>query len=64
MPAGFDKCISDGGKVITKKVNDKQYLNICYDKDGKSHHGEVKTKKEESVIEKARSILKWIKDLI
>ncbi len=43
MPANFDKCIADGGKVITKNVNAKQYIHVCYI-NGKSYSGEVKTK--------------------
>ena len=46
MPSDFDKCVNDGGKVVTKNVNDKQYLHICYDKKGKPHAGEVRTKQK------------------
>lgn len=56
MPSDFDKCVSDGGKVVTKNVNDKQYLHICYDKKGKPHAGEVRTKKKKSK-EKSRKNL-------
>lgn len=45
MPADFDACVKNGGKVITKSVNKSQYMHICYDKAGKSHSGEVRTKK-------------------
>lgn len=38
-------CVRTGGKVITKKVNAKQYMHICY-KDGKSYPGEVKDYKK------------------
>ncbi len=44
MPQDFDKCVADGGKVITKNVNRTQYIHICYDKSGTAHHGEVKTR--------------------
>lgn len=44
MPALFDECRSNGGKVITKSVNATQYIHICY-LNGKSYSGEVKTKK-------------------
>jgi hypothetical protein len=47
MPEDFDKCVKAGGKTRTKKVNARQYIHICYDKSGKSHSGEVKTKKKE-----------------
>lgn len=42
MPADFDKCVKEGGRVRTKKVNAKQYMHICF-KDGESYAGEVKT---------------------
>jgi hypothetical protein len=44
MPAAFDKCVADGGRVITKTINKTQYMHICYI-NGKSYSGEVKTKK-------------------
>ena len=50
MPEDFDKCVSDGGRVRTKKINAKQYIHICYDKEGKSHSGEVKTKQSEETM--------------
>ena len=43
MPADFDRCVKEGGKVITKKLKGNKYMNICYDKAGKPHAGEVKT---------------------
>lgn len=46
MPKDFEKCVKDGGKVITKTLNDREYMHICYDRDGKAHKGEIKTKKE------------------
>ena len=45
MPAGFEKCVSSGGRVRTKKLSGGRYIHICF-KDGKSYAGEVKTKKE------------------
>lgn len=47
MPADFDKCVKEGGRVRTLKVGKDRYMHICYDKAGKSHAGEVKTKKAE-----------------
>jgi hypothetical protein len=44
MPEDFDKCVREGGKVVTKDVGHNQYIHICYDKEGNSHHGEVKTR--------------------
>lgn len=45
MPADFEKCRAEGGNITTKKVGSKKYVHICWDKSGKSHAGEVKTKK-------------------
>ena len=45
MPEGFDKCESEGGKVKTMSLSKGRYMKICYDKAGKSHAGEVHTKK-------------------
>ncbi len=49
MPADFDNCVRNGGKVRTIPVKDHpdQYMHVCY-LGGKSHAGEVKTKKEMS----------------
>lgn len=48
MPAAFDKCVKDGGKVRTIIINKKKgtYMHVCYDKEGNSHAGEVHTKKK------------------
>ncbi|WP_428940640.1 hypothetical protein [Fontivita pretiosa] len=46
MPADFDMCVKKGGQVKTIKLNDTQYMHVCY-LDGKSYNGEVKTKKSE-----------------
>lgn len=45
MPAGFDKCVSQGGRVRTKKLSGGKYMKICFLK-GKSYEGEIHTKKE------------------
>ncbi len=46
MPRDFERCVKEGGRVRTIKLKGGKYLHICYDKQGKSHSGEVKTKKE------------------
>jgi hypothetical protein len=46
MPADFDKCVAEKGKVITKRVNKGNYMHICYDKSGKAHAGEEKAYKK------------------
>jgi len=48
MPADFDKCVRDGGRVRTRKIGKSKYIHICWDNSGKSHAGEVKTTKEKS----------------
>lgn len=45
MPADFEKCVREGGRVRTKKIKGNKYIHICYDKQGKAHAGEVKTAK-------------------
>ena len=45
MPADFNKCVAEGGRVRTKKLSKGRYIHICF-KDGKSHAGEVKTKQK------------------
>lgn len=46
MPADFEKCVADGGRVRTIKVGKNKYMYICYDKEGNSHSGEVKELKD------------------
>jgi hypothetical protein len=44
MPAEFESCVRNGGRVRTKSLKDGKYLHVCYLR-GKSYDGEVKTKK-------------------
>ena len=44
MPKEFEACVSGGGRVRRKTLSGGRYINICF-KDGKSHAGEVHTKK-------------------
>jgi len=44
MPADFERCRKEGGRIRTKSLSDGRYIHICYDKAGKSHAGEVKEK--------------------
>lgn len=46
MPKSFSDCIKNGGKVKTKNLKNNKYIRICYDKNGKSHAGEVMTRKK------------------
>lgn len=45
MPAGFDKCLKEGGKIKTRTIGKIKFQRICII-DGKSFPGEVKTKKK------------------
>jgi len=51
MPAAFDRCRSQGGRIRTKNISSTKYIHICFDKGG-SHPGYVKTKKETSSAKK------------
>lgn len=43
-PAKFDACVSEGGRVRTKKLPGGKYIHLCF-KGGKSYAGYVKKKK-------------------
>jgi effector-binding domain-containing protein len=45
MPAQFDSCVKNGGRVRTKTLKNGKYMHICF-KGGKSFVGEVKSKKK------------------
>ena len=45
MPAAFERCRKAGGRIRTKKLNDTQYMHICW-LGNKSYPGEVHTKKK------------------
>lgn len=62
MPAEFEKCVSDGGKVRTKQLKGGKYIHICFI-NGKSYAGEVKKSKETKnetaqAVKKVRKTLK------
>jgi len=44
MPADFDKCVKENGRVRTMKLKGGRYMKICYDKNNKSHAGETHKK--------------------
>ena len=52
----FEDCVKSGGKVVRKKLKGGKYINICYDKEGKSHAGDIRVtkKKAEEKVEKAK----------
>jgi putative hemolysin len=43
MPAAFESCVKNGGRVRTKKLSDGKFIHICF-KNGKSYAGEVRKK--------------------
>jgi len=45
MPAAFNKCVKNGGRVRTKRLSGGRYMHICY-LNGKSYPGEIHTKKK------------------
>ena len=49
MPKEFDACVAARGRVRTKKLSDGRYIKICWDKEGKSHAGEVHEKAGEKL---------------
>ena len=46
MPKDFDACVAENGRVRTMTLKKGRFMRVCYDKAGKSHAGDVKTKKE------------------
>lgn len=40
MPADFEQCVKEGGRVRSKRLDNKRYIKLCF-KDGKSYEGEV-----------------------
>lgn len=48
MPADFEKCVREGGRVRTKTLGGGKYIHICF-KDGKSYSGHVKQRKGTSL---------------
>jgi len=47
MPADFERCVREGGRVRTRTLSGGRYMHICF-RNGKSYAGEVKTKKNDS----------------
>ena len=43
MPKDFDTCVAENGRVRTMKLKGGRYMHVCYDKQGKSYAGEIKT---------------------
>ena len=53
MPQDFIKCIEEGGKVVSKRLNKDEYIKLCKDKSGKWHEGETHKYKKLSRSKKA-----------
>jgi len=53
MPAGFDKCRADGGRIRTEKVGKTRYRHVCW-LGNKRYPGEVKTKQSHTKALKKR----------
>ena len=45
MPADFERCRRNGGKIRTKTIDGTHYMHICI-LNGKTYAGEVKKKKK------------------
>ena len=46
MPRDFNLCVAQGGRVRTKKLSKGRFIRICFDKNNKSHAGEVKQRQK------------------
>jgi len=67
MPAGFERCVREGGRVRTikpKGQGSKTYIHVCW-LNGKSYQGEVKKAKAKSKSKgrstKSTNMNKWYK---
>ena len=72
MPKNFTECVNGGGKIRTKVLKNNKYIHICYDKDGNSFSGEVRTRKKKKskarrdtrkLIKQGRNLLPEIRRL-
>ena len=46
MPADFDKCVAENGRVRTMMIGKDKMAHVCFDKNNKSHMGEIKPRKK------------------
>jgi len=51
MPADFQQCVDNNGKVRTKTLSGGRYIHLCKDKNG-WHQGEIKKGKTASFLER------------
>ena len=45
MPEDFLRCKAEGGRIRTMPIKGGRFAHICFDKNGKSHMGEVRQSK-------------------
>lgn len=57
MPAQFDACVKNGGRVRTKSLSGGRFIHLCFI-DGKSYAGEVKAPKAQSVRDDLKDAVK------
>lgn len=57
MPAGFDRCRKQGGRIRTIKPNESTYIPVCFI-GGKSYRGEVKHVKQGSTADAIKERMK------
>ena len=60
MPAGFERCVANGGRVRTIKPNAGTYIKICY-LNGKSYRGEVHHNKDSSASKNRAAVSRLAK---
>lgn len=61
MAKNYTECKKNGGKLVTKKLKNDRFINICYDKNGKPHSVFFRKRKNSvdnnSIIVKAKKKL-------
>lgn len=57
MPADFNMCVKNGGKIRTKTMGGGKYMHICI-LNGKSYAGDVKEKKGTEVAPKKEAFIR------
>lgn len=45
MPQAFNRCVKQGGRVVTKRLSGGRYIRLCRRPSGKWTRGEVKKAK-------------------
>ena len=55
MTKSFIECVKNCGKVVTKELKNNRFMNVCYDKEGSSYIGDVKTRKKKEFTKRPAS---------